>query len=234
MGQKLKKILISGASSDIGIGVIINLLRSNYKVDALYNENGEKLNTIAKKNKRLKLYKINFENNDIESYNFTNIDCYLSLQGYLENSVIEKIDEESLIKHIKINYIKNLIIIEKILPYMRKKKYGKIFLTTSVGTKFGGSNSSLYYSISKHLNEYHPSYLRKLIKYNISINTISLGLTDTKIHKKIKGKDLRKRINLTPAKRIISVNEISEALSEIITMKNNILSNQLINLTNGE
>ena len=116
MGQKLRKILISGASSDIGIGLIIKLLKANYRVDALYNENAEKLKSIQKKYKKLKIYKINFENNEINSLNFHNIDCFLSLQGYLENSEIEKIDEDSLIKHIKINYVKNLTIIEKIIP----------------------------------------------------------------------------------------------------------------------
>ena len=117
---------------------------------------------------------------------------------------------------------------------MKKRKYGKIFLSTSVGTKFGGGKESLYYSISKFLNEYHPSYLRELIKENISINTISIGLVNTNIHKKIKSKNLNKRINLTPAKRIMNVKEISQAIYDIIITETNVISNQIINLTNGE
>ena len=101
-------------------------------------------------------------------------------------------------------------------------------------TKFGGGEKTLYYSISKYLNEYHPSYLRKLIKDNISLNTISIGLVDTNIHKKINSKDIVKRIKLTPAKRIMNVNEISKSIYDLVVTDTNIMSNQLINLTNGE
>ncbi len=234
MGKNLKRFLISGASSQIGIELIKKLLINNYEVIGLYNNNEKKLSILKRKYKKLKTYQINFENNSINNYKFSKINCFISLQGYLNNSNNERMDENDLIKHINVNYIKNLIIINKIIPYMKKKKYGKIFLSTSVGTKFGGGKNTLYYSISKFLNEYHPSYLRELIRYNISINTISIGLVNTSIHKKIKSKDLNKRIKLTPAKKIMSVSEISQAIYDLIVTETNIISNQIVNLTNGE
>ena len=234
MGKNLKKFLISGASSKIGIELVTKLLINNYEVDGLYNNNEKQLELLRNKYQKLKIHKINFEDNSLSKYKFNKIDCFVSLQGYLNSSDNEEIDENDLIKHIKINYIKNLLIINKIIPHMKKRKYGKIFLSTSVGTKFGGGKQSLYYSISKFLNEYHPSYLRELIKENISINTISIGLVNTNIHKKIKSKNLNKRVKLTPAKRIMSVNEISQAIYDLIVSKTNVISNQILNLTNGE
>lgn len=234
MGKNLKKFLISGASSQIGIELIKRLLINNYEVIGLYNNNVKKLSILKKKYQKLSIHKINFEDNSLNNYKFNKIDCFISLQGYLNNSSYKKIDENDLIKHIKINYIKNLIIINKIIPYMKRRKYGKIFLSTSVGTKFGGGKNTLYYSISKFLNEYHPSYLRELIRDNISINTISIGLVNTNIHKKIKSKNLNKRIKLTPAKKIMSVIEISQAIYDLIVTETNVVSNQIIELTNGE
>lgn len=234
MGKNLKKFLISGASSKIGVELVTKLLINNYEVVGLYNDNEKQLELLRNKYQKLKIYKINFEDNSLSKHKFNKIDCFVSLQGYLNSSDNKIIDENELIKHIKINYIKNLLIINKIIPHMKKKKYGKIFLSTSVGTKFGGGKESLYYSISKFLNEYHPSYLRELIKENISINTISIGLVNTNIHKKIKSKNLNKRIKLTPAKRIMNVKEISQAIYDIIITETNIISNQIINLTNGE
>ncbi len=234
MGKNLKRFLISGASSQIGLELVKKLLSNNYEVVGLYNKNKKRLELLEKKYKNLKIHKINFEDDSICKFKFDKIDCFISLQGYLKNSKNSKINEDDLIKHIKINYIKNLIIIEKIIPHMKRKKYGKIFLTSSVGTKFGGGEKTLYYSISKYLNEYHPSYLRKLIKDNISLNTISIGLVDTNIHKKINSKDIVKRIKLTPAKRIMNVNEISKSIYDLVVTDTNIMSNHLINLTNGE
>ena len=234
MGKKLKRFLISGASSQIGLELVKKLLLNNYEVVGLYNKNKKKLESLEKKYKNLKTIEINFEDDSISKFKFNKIDCFISLQGYLNNSISNEINEDDLIKHIKINYIKNLIIIEKIIPYMKRKKYGKIFLSSSVGTKFGGGENSLYYSISKYLNEYHPSYLRKLIKDNISLNTIIIGLVDTNIHKKINSKNMVKRIKLTPAERIMNVDEISQSIYDLIVSDTNIISNQLINLTNGE
>ena len=234
MGKNLKKFLISGASSQIGIELIKRLLINNYEVIGLYNNNGKQLSLLKKKYRKLSIHKINFEDNSLNNYNFNKIDCFISLQGYLNNSSNKRIDDNDLIKHINVNYIKNLKIINKIIPYMKRKKYGKIFLSTSVGTKFGGGKNTLYYSISKFLNEYHPSYLRELIRYNISVNTISIGLVNTNIHKKIKSKNLNTRVKLTPAKRIMSVSEISQAIYDLTVTKTNIISNQIIKLTNGE
>lgn len=234
MGKNLKKFLISGASSKIGVELVTKLLINNYEVVGLYNNNEKQLELLRNKYQKLKINKINFEDNSLNKHKFNKIDCFVSLQGYLNSSDNKIIDENELIKHIKINYIKNLLIINKIIPHMKKRKYGKIFLSTSVGTKFGGGKESLYYSISKFLNEYHPSYLRELIKENISINTISIGLVNTNIHKKIKSKNLNKRIKLTPAKRIMNVKEISQAIYDIIITETNVISNQIINLTNGE
>ena len=234
MGKNLKKFLISGASSKIGIELVTKLLINNYEVDGLYNNNEKQLELLRNKYQKLKIHKINFEDNSLSKHKFNKIDCFVSLQGYLNSSDNKIIDENELIKHIKINYIKNLLIINKIIPHMKKRKYGKIFLSTSVGTKFGGGKNTLYYSISKFLNEFHPSYLRDLIKENISINTISIGLVNTNIHKKIKSKNINKRIKLTPAQRIMSVNEISQAIYDLIVSDTNIIHNQVLNLTNGE
>ena len=234
MAKKINKILIAGASSDIGVELTKKLLKLNYEVIGIYNNHAAQLHKLKLSYKKLKIYKINFEFDEINNYNFEKIDCYLSLQGYLSNTNIKKFNEDELIKHIKINFIKNLIIINKILPHMKKNKFGKIFLTSSVGTKFGGSENTLYYSISKFLNEFHPSYLRKLIMKNISLNTLMIGLVDTKLHNKIISKDLKKRINLTPAKRLISIDEISSTIVDLIINEDNIISNEIIKVTNGE
>lgn len=234
MGKNLRKFLISGASSNIGIELVTKLLTNNYEVIGLYNNNEKKLELLQTKYKKLRIHKIDFEDNSLNKYRFNKIDCFISLQGYLKSSNNKEIDENELIKHIKVNYIKNLVIINKLIPHMKKKKFGKIYLSTSVGTKFGGGSNTLYYSISKFLNEYHPSYLRELIRDNISINTLSIGLVDTKIHKTIKFKNLEKRIKLTPAKRIMNVREISQAIYDLIVTETNVISNQIINLTNGE
>ena len=78
---------------------------------------------------------------------------------------------------------------------MIKKGWGRIVNSSSVGVKFGGGLQTFEYSMSKHLNEFIPNYIRKIADKNIFYNVIKIGLTNTKIHKKISGKKLLKEQN---------------------------------------
>tara|TARA_B110000858_G_C17782905_1_gene465694 strand:- start:201 stop:896 length:696 start_codon:yes stop_codon:yes gene_type:complete len=231
--MELKKILITGASSDIGYKLTEKLLKNNYKVVGTYNTNKKKLIKLKEEFKDLDIIKINFEKKDLQKIKLNNIDCFISLHGYVKKNK-KKLNEIEFQKHLKINYFTNLIIIEKLLNEMKKKKFGRIYLTSSVGTKYGGSEETLYYSLSKYLNEFHPNYLRKLIKFNITLNTIMIGVVDTKFHKKIKNKNMSERIKLTPFKKLITIDQMSDSIYNVITNKDNLFINTLINLTNGE
>ena len=44
---------------------------------------------------------------------------------------------------------------------MIKKKWGRVLLTSSIGTKFGGAENTFMYSITKFLNEFFPKNLSK-------------------------------------------------------------------------
>ena len=79
-----------------------------------------------------------------------------------------------------------MFVLRHILKKMVKKKYGRIVNGSSIGVKFGGGENSFNYSLSKHLLEFIPNTLRKLASKNIIINNIRIGVTDTKIHKKLK------------------------------------------------
>ena len=76
---------------------------------------------------------------------------------------------------------------------MKRKKYGRIINTSSIGTKFGGGNSTFAYSLSKYVNEFIPGEIRKLSSNNILYNTIRIGVTDTKFHKKDKKQVIKEK-----------------------------------------
>ena len=153
-----KKILILGASSDIGIETVKKFINEDWKVIAHYNQNMNKLKRIN--NKNLKLFKFDLKNIDkfekfIKNNQFTkNIDSFISLTGYLEPINLFKISSKNFNDHINVNYLSNIMIMKKILPTMKKKKFGRILLSSSVGVKFGGSKNSIIYSLTKHMNEF--------------------------------------------------------------------------------
>ena len=173
-----KKILILGASSDIGLETVKYFLKNNWIVSAHFNKNQNKLLKLRKKN-NLELFKFDLTKiNSFEKYikknsvKISDFDAFISLTGYMKLKKFDNILPSDLIDHISANYISNLLIIKKILKKMKKKKWGRILLASSIGTKFGGGSLTIPYSISKYLNYYDYTDYISIYTIGFSISSI--------------------------------------------------------------
>ena len=229
----MKKILILGGNSDIGIQLLKKLINTNnFEIHLHYN----KKFSIKKFEKKIKLIKMDLDN--INSKNLkkkfdSNYDIIINLVGYISNQTFLNFDIKELQKTLKINSIIPLMIIRNSLNNMIKKNYGRIINTSSVGVKFGGGGNTFSYSLSKHINEFIPGEIRKLYSKNVLYNTLRIGVTNTKFHKKIKNKSIKKRIKLIPIKKMASANDIANYIIFLIR-DNNFITNEIINITGGE
>lgn len=227
-----------GASSDIGIAVVNFFLDNNWSVLAHYNENEK--NLIKIKNPKLNKIKFNLKNIfDFQKFvnknkDFNTVNSFVSLTGYIETRDFLKINLKSFYNHVNVNYLSNLIIIKRILPFMSKKKFGRILLSSSTGVKFGGGKTTGLYALTKYMNEFFFNSYKNYYKDNILINAIRVGVTDTKIHKKVKGKDLKKRIKLIPLKRMANVDEVAKYIFFYSSSQNSLTTNEIIDITGGE
>ena len=232
-----KKVLILGGSSDIGIEVIKKFLKNKWVVVAHYSKNNHELKKI--KNKNLKIFKYdlrdiyNFEKFLNKNSLFNDINSFISLTGYINSANFSKIKIIDFYDHINVNYLSNLIILKKILPKMKKNNFGRVLLSSSTGVKFGGGETTPLYSLTKYMNEFFFSSYNEFFKKNVLINTIRIGLTKTKLHKKIK-KNLAKRIQLIPIKRMASTKEVANYIFIYSTEFNTLTTRKIIDVTGGE
>ena len=77
-------------------------------------------------------------------------------------------------------------------------------------------------------------YFHRNLKKNILINAIRIGLTKTKLLKKIKNKNLTKRIELIPIKRMATPNEVANYIFIYSTEVNTLTTKNIIDITGGE
>ena len=117
---------------------------------------------------------------------------------------------------------------------MAKKKWGRIVNLGSIGVKFGGGERNFPYSLSKFILEFFPSHTKKWVKQNVFVNTIRVGATHTKLHKKLPKKNLKKRAELIPIKRMANSEEIAKFIFFIGSDKNTYISHQVIPISGGE
>ena len=228
----MRKILILGGNSDIGISLINKLIKEKYNLHVHYNKKFVKTKLISK----IKLIKQDLSK--INSKNLNNIfdkdyDIIINLVGYVSNQSFLQFDIQEIQKTILINSLIPFLIIRQSIKNMVKKKYGRIINTSSVGVKFGGGSKTFSYSLSKHINEFIPGDIRKISSNNILYNVLRIGVTNTKFHKKIKNKSLRQRLKLIPLKKMAKVSDISNYINFLIS-DNNFITNEIINITGGE
>jgi len=233
-----KKIFILGASSDIGYEVVKKFLSQGYEVIGHFNKNKKKLSKI--KNSNLSL--VNFDLRNIENFEkkikknnkIISVSNFLSLTGYQNTSSIFNFKIKDFYNHVNVNYLSNIVSLRIIMKRMIKNKYGRVLLTSSIGTKFGGGINTFIYSLSKFMNEFFPKYFRKINDHNVIVNTLQIGLTNTKLIHKDKSKNLTKRIKLIPIKRMATAAEVSDYITDLFNEEKQLITNQVINISGGE
>ena len=229
----MKKILILGGNSDIGIKLIDRLLeQNNFEMHIHYNKKIPHIKTKCKiKLIKKNLFYLNIKN--INNYFDNNYDIIINLIGYVTKQSFLNLNIKEIQKTILINSLIPFLIIKNSLKSMVKNKYGRIINTSSIGVKFGGGSDTFSYSISKHLNEFIPNDIRKLYSQNIYYNTLRIGVTDTKFHKKINNKSMTSRVKLIPVKKMANTSDIVEYIIFLI-LKNNFITNEVISISGGE
>jgi 3-oxoacyl-[acyl-carrier protein] reductase len=236
-----KNILITGASSDIGISVVEKYIEDGWSVTAHFNKNNKRLKKLKTQNHDLDLFYFDFK--DIYKFEkfvkknkffFKKFDAFVSLTGLNNSKQFNLLNISDLNYHLNVNYFSSLLIIKELIGPMKNKKWGRILVTSSIGTKFGGGTTTFAYSLSKFMNEFFPGSLREKMKYNILYNCLRIGLTDTKIHKNVKNKNMKKRVNLIPVQKMAKPIEVAEYIYFLCSSKNNQISNEVLNISGGE
>ena len=241
MNMKKKHALVLGGSSDIGIEVVRILLNLNWNVSAHYFKNKKKLNLLKKNSKNLNLVKFDFAKTNSKTETLikkkfnAKYDSIINLIGYIDNKGYENTNLKSIVKSMTANMILPILIEKNCVKKMISKEWGRIVNCSSIGIKFGGGTNSFNYSLSKHCLEFIPNSHKVWAKNNVFINNLRIGVTNTKIHKRMKKNlQLKERLKLIPAKRMAKPSEIASYIVNLSTEKNSYMTGQTLTVSGGE
>ena len=238
-----KHVLVLGGSSDIGLEVVKFFLELKWEVSAHFSKSKKKLIYLKKNSKKLNIIKFNF--NSYKNYNIKNFmkkkfdknyDTVINLIGYVDNKSFENTNFKSILKSISINALLPILLEKILVKKMLLKKWGRILNCSSIGIKFGGGKNSYNYALSKHCLEFIPSSYKNWAKKNVFINNLRIGVTNTKIHKKMKRnlKNMKQRLKLIPMNRMAEPKEIASYIVNLTTEKNSYMTGQTLTVSGGE
>jgi 3-oxoacyl-[acyl-carrier protein] reductase len=237
----MKTVLITGSNSGIGFAAVQLFLKNKYKVFAHYNNNKDNLDKI--KNDELILLKANL-NNLIETEELfkqvlketSSIDVLVNNAAiYASVNDFSKLNLELLDDALNVNVKSPFLLSMKFIELMKDYNRGRIINISSIGVKYGGSVNSMPYTLSKSaLEAMTISFAKEGAKYNILVNALRVGVTNTDIHHKSESKNMNTRVDMIPLKRMAEPEEIAEYILFLSSEKSNFTTGSIITIAGGE
>lgn len=240
-----KVALVTGASSGIGWSIARRFLEEGGIVGVHYcrNRQGvEQLVSIARSG-QCHAFQADFAESQqvLRLWNgflkwAGTIDILVNNAGEVVMPVpFEEISEEVCDRTFQVNVKAPLLLSQNAFKIMRQKSYGRIINISSIGVKFGGGPTTLHYSASKAALEAMTRSIAKVgAPYNVLVNAIRAGVTDTPFHRKMGRDDLPERVKLIPLGRAAHPDEIAEMVLFLASKKSSYITGSIISVSGGE
>ena len=148
-------------------------------------------------------------NNILQKYK--KIDVLINNAGISANKKIEDTTSEEFMHIMDININAMYNTSKAVTIYMKKQGYGVILNTSSMVSKYG-QPSGIGYPTSKFaVNGFTLSLARELASYNIRVNAVAPGITNTDMVKKLPQEMIEPLIKSIPLGRIGEPKDIANA-----------------------
>jgi len=239
--MRRKTYVVTGANSDIGAEVCKLILQAGNRVVALYHLNKERLDAFDASDGALISISIDFADpNNVESfieeykYLLREVDSFVGLAAIRHEVRYGEITAKDLMQHFTVNVVPHVLLMQFLGAQMALKKWGRIVMGSSIGVKFGGSDDSYCYSLSKMAGELIPKAARKWSEKNVLTNVVRIGVTDTAAFRKIGRDQVKYRSELIPMKRLACPYEMANTIYWLASDQNTYITGQIIPVSGGE
>ena len=196
MFLKDKIVVLTGCNKGIGKEILKLFSENKAKVYACVRkiDDGflQDIKALEKKNQN-KIIPIKFDlNNEIEVKNAANqiiksekkIDIIVNNAGSIHTSIFQMTSSKVIREIFEVNFFSQSIFTQSLIKLMIKNNKGSIVFISSSSGIDGNEGRSAYSSSKAAINTLAKTLSKELGKFNIRVNAIAPGLTDTDMMKK--------------------------------------------------
>ncbi len=215
-----KTVFISGATRGIGQAIYQKLKKENYKI-------------IAPTRQELDLSDNTSINRYIEANKNLKVDILINNAGINLPTWIDELTDENINLHAQINLISPIKLIRTFVPNMKKNKWGRIINISSIFGIVARAKQTMYTATKHGLNGVTKALALELGPYNILVNSVCPGFTNTDLVKRNAPEKNALLAKDIPLGRFAEPVEIAELVSFLISEKNTYINGQCITIDGG-
>ncbi|MCD6419543.1 MAG: 3-oxoacyl-ACP reductase FabG [Synergistetes bacterium] len=237
--------LVTGGSRGIGRSIVRELAVSGYKVVFTYNFRGDMaedlLQTLARDGFRVSYFQL--EQSDRDSVrsivrtvmnDLGAIDILINNAAISQEKPFEVITDSDWERMLKVNLQGPFMLIQEVLPFMLRKKWGRIINIVSIGGQWGGFNQVHYAASKAALISLTHSIAKIYSKYGITSNAVSPGLVLTDMSSaELLTEQGKQKVKSIPLGRIATPEEIAKVVSFLVSDDASYITGQTINVNGG-
>lgn len=242
--EERKVVFVTGGSRGIGKAIALKYAQNGYNVIINYVSDKTNVEELQKEFTKLNVECL-IEKADVSKSEeveqivkkaiekFNEIDVLVNNAGITRDGLLMRMKEEDFDKVIEINLKGTFLVTKSVIPYMLKKRDGKIINLASVVGVTGNAGQCNYSASKAGIIGFTKSIAKELASRNIRANAIAPGFIDTDMTS-ILSDEVKDSINVQiPMKRMGTTQEIANVAYFLGCEESSYITGQVINIDGG-
>ena len=239
-----KVAFITGATRGIGRQIAITLAKEGFDIAINYRKENEDLIETKKmvEDQKVKCFTVqgdvsSFEDSErmvkdiIEEFN--HIDILVNNAGITKDMLIMRMKKEDFEQVIDVNLVGTFNITKNVVPYMMKKRDGRIINISSVVGISGNAGQTNYSASKAGIIGFTKSLAKEIGSRNILVNAVAPGFIKTEMTESLP-EEVKENINKSiPIKRMGNVRDVANVVKFLASEDSSYITGQVINIDGG-
>lgn len=235
----LKTVLITGASRGIGAATAELFAENGYTVIINYNNSSEKALELAEKTGGMAVKADVSDPAAVEKMvdeiieKYGKIDVLVNNAGISVTGLFDLVSDEDAKRIFDINVFGTLNCTKKVLPYMLKRKYGKIINVSSMWGQTGGSCEVHYSATKAAVIGFTKALAKETGSGGINVNCVAPGMVMTDMTSCYTDEEVAEITEEIPLGRCGSPRDIAETIFFLASEKASYITGQVVAVNGG-
>ena len=239
-----KVAFVTGGPRGIGKQIAINLAKAGYDIAINYRNENEALREtqIEIERQGAKCFSVRGDVSVFEDCEkmvkdiineFGKIDVLVNNAGITRDMLILRMKEKDFSDVINVNLIGTFNLTKNVVPYMAKKRNGRIINISSVVGISGNAGQTNYSSSKAGIIGFTKSLAKELGSRNILVNAVAPGFIKTQMTDVLKNEVKEEISKNIPLKRIGNAEDVANVVEFLSSDKSSYITGQVINVDGG-